>query len=79
MAENFGNFSQSDLTRMMQKPEAQALLARLRQLDSAALQRAVQQAMRGNTEGAKELLTPLMQDPDVQDLAGKMRNTNGRV
>ena len=77
MAENFGNFSQSDLTRMMQKPEAQALLNRLRQLDSAALQRAVQQAMRGNTEGAKELLTPLMQDPGVQDLAGKMRDCNG--
>lgn len=79
MAQNFDHFSQSDLTRMMQKPEAQALLTRLRQLDSSALQRAVQQAMRGNTEGAKELLSPLMRDPDVQDLAGKMRDSNGRV
>ena len=79
MAQNFDNISQSDLVRMMRRPEAQELMARLRQLDSGALQQAVQQAMRGNTDGAKELLTPLMQDRAVQDLADRMRDSHGGI
>ena len=79
MAQNCGNFSQSDLARMMRRPEAQELMARLRQMDSGALQQAVQQAMRGNTEDARELLTPLMQDPEVQGLADRMRDSHGGI
>lgn len=79
MAQNYEDFSQGDLARMLRKPEAQELLARLRQLDSATLQQAVQQAMHGNTDGAKELLTPLMQDPTVQNLADRMRDGHGGI
>ena len=79
MARKNEEFSQGDLARMMRKPEAQELMARLRQLDSAALQQAVQQAMRGNTDGARELLTPLMQDPTVQNLADRMRDNHGGI
>lgn len=79
MARKNEEFSQNDLARMMRRPEAQELMARLRQLDSSALQQAVQQAMRGNTDEAKELLTPLMRDPTVQDLAGKMRDSHGGI
>ena len=79
MARKNEEFSQGDLARMMRKPEAQELMARLRQLDSTALQQAVQQAMRGNTDGARELLTPLMHDPTVQDLADRMRDSHGGI
>lgn len=72
-------FSQNELARMLRQPEARELMARLRQLDSAALQQAVQQAMSGNTEGAKHLLTPLMQDPTVQNLTERMRDSHGGI
>lgn len=73
------DFSQTDLNRILQQPETRELLNRLRQLDSAALRQAVQQAMQGNTEQAKELLTPLMQDQQVQRLTEKMRDSHGGV
>ena len=41
MFQKNGDFSKSDLERMLRSPEAQALLARLQQLDQAALQNAV--------------------------------------
>lgn len=77
MAGKNEDFSQTDLARLLRRPEAQELMARLRQLDSTALQQAVQQAMLGNTEGAKTLLTPLMQDQKVQDLTERMRSNGG--
>ena len=79
MARKNEDFSQDDLARLMQQPEAQALLNRLRQLDSTALQQAVHQAMKGNTEEAKHLLTPLIQDRQVQDLAERMRDGHGGI
>lgn len=79
MARKNEDFSQSDLSYLMRQPEAQELLNRLRQLDSAALSQAVHQAMQGNTEQAKELLNPLMQDRQVQDLADRMRNGHGGI
>lgn len=79
MARKNEEFSQADFARLMQQPEAKELLNRLRQLDSAALQQAVHQAMQGNTEEAKHLLTPMMQDRQVQDLAEKMRDSHGGI
>ena len=72
-------FSQADLARIMGQPETKALLERLRQLDSNTLRNAVQQAMQGNTSQAQQLLTPLMQDPQVQDLTEKMRGSHGGI
>lgn len=79
MARKNEDFSQADLARLMQQPATQELLNRLRQLDSAALQQAVHQAMKGNTDEAKQLLTPLMQDRQVQDLADRMRDSHGGI
>ena len=79
MAGKNEDFSQSDLAKIMSKPETKALLSRLRQLDSSALQEAVQQAMKGNAAAAQELLTPMMQDQQVQDLAAQMRNQYGGI
>lgn len=72
-------FSQADLARIMGQPETKALLERLRRLDSDTLRNAVQQAMQGNTNQAQQLLTPLMQDPEVRDLTEKMRGSHGGI
>ena len=73
------DFSQSDLSRMLAQPEARALLERLKQMDAAALQNAVNLAFRGNTEGAKDALSPLLTDPEVQRLSQQMRDGHGGV
>lgn len=73
------DFSRSDLSRMLRQPEAQALLARLQQLDQSALQRAVDLAFKGDTAGAKDALSPLLQDDQVQKLSQQMRDGNGGV
>lgn len=79
MFQKNGDFSKSDLERMLRSPEAQALLARLQQLDQAALQSAVDKAFRGDTVGAKEALSPLLADRQVQKLSEQMRDGHGGV
>ena len=79
MFQKNGDFSKSDLDMMLRQPEAQALLARLRQLDQAALQNAVNLAFRGDTAGAKEALSPLLQDDEVKRLSDKMRDNHGGI
>ena len=79
MFQKNGDFSQSDLSRMLRQPEAQALLARLQQLDQAALQQAVDRAFRGDTAGAKDALSPLLRDGEVQRLSKQMRDGNGGI
>lgn len=73
------DFSQSDLGRMLAQPEARALLERLKQMDAAALQNAVDLAFRGDTTGAKDALSPLLADPEVQRLSGHLRDGHGGV
>ena len=79
MFQKNGDFSKSDLERMLRSPEAQALLARLQQLDQTALQSAVDKAFRGDTAGAKEALSPLLADRQVQQLSAQMRDGHGGV
>ena len=79
MFQKNGDFSKSDLERMLRQPEAQALLARLQQLDQAALQNAVNLAFRGDAAGAKEALSPQLQDDEVKRLSDKMRDSNGGI
>ena len=79
MFQKNNEFSQSDLSRMLRQPEAQALLERLKQMDPAALQNAVNMAFRGNTDGARDALSPLLSDPEVQRLSQQMRDGHGGV
>ncbi len=79
MFQKNGDFSKSDLERMLRQPEAQALLARLQQLNPAALQNAVNLAFRGDTAGAKEALSPILADREVQKLTEQMRDGHGGV
>jgi len=79
MFQKNGDFSKSDLERMLRQPEARALLERLQQLDQTALQNAVNLAFRGDTAGAKEALSPLLQDDRVRELSQQMRDGNGGI
>ena len=79
MFQKNSEFSQSDLSRMLRQPEAQALLERLKQMDPAALQSAVNMAFRGNQEGARDALSPLLSDPEVQRLSKQMRDGHGGI
>ena len=77
MTQNNQEFSRADLMKLLQQPQTQALIKRLQQLDSNAIQQAVSAVSHGNTEQAKELLTPLMEDDEVKKLTKQMRNPNG--
>ena len=79
MFQKNGDFSKSELERMLRQPEAQALLARLQQLDQSALQNAVNLAFRGDTAGAKEALSPLLADGEVRRLSEQMRDDHGGI
>ena len=79
MFQKNGDFSKSELERMLRQPEAQALLSRLQQLDPSALQNAVNLAFRGDTAGAKEALSPILQDREVQKLTEQMRDGHGGI
>ena len=79
MFQKKGDFSRSELERMLHSPEARALLARLQQMDQDALQNAVNLAFQGNTAGAKEALSPLLADQEVQKLTEQMRDSHGRI
>lgn len=79
MFQKNGDFSKSELERMLRQPEAQALLARLQQLDPSALQNAVNLAFRGDTAGAKEALSPILKDQAVQKLTEQMRDGHGGI
>ena len=54
-------------------------LDRLQQLDQSVLQNAVDRAFRGDTAGAKEALSPLLADRQVQQLSEQMRDGHGGV
>lgn len=73
------NHSSFDLAKMLQQPQTRALLARLQQLDSETLQQAAQSATQGDTEAARRLLTPLLQDEQVRDLTQQLRDANGGI
>ena len=79
MFQKNGDFSKSELERMLRQPEAQALLARLQQLDPSALQNAVNLAFQGDTAGAKEALSPILRDQEVRKLTEQMRDGHGGV
>lgn len=79
MVQKNEDFSQSKFREILQRPEAAALLERLKRMDPAALQQAVQLAFQGRTDQAKDVLSPMLQDETVQELTRKMRDGHGGV
>ena len=79
MFQKNNDFSASDLEQLLRSAEAQALLAKLSQMDSAALQNAAALALRGDTAAAQEALSPLLADREVRQLSEQMRNGHGGI
>ena len=73
------DFSSEDISRLLNSPQAMALAAMLQKMDPKLLSQAADAATRGDTEAAKKLLSPLMQDPKVNDLLGQMGGKHGGV
>ena len=79
MFQKNGDFSRSELERMLRQPEARALMARLQQMDPAALRQAVDLAFRGDAAGAKDALSPLLADQEIRKLTEQMRDSHGGI
>ncbi len=79
MLKNNSEFSREKLLELLRQPQAQALFARLRQLDPEALQQAAQKAAQGDAQGAASTLSHLTQDETVRQLTEEMRHSNGGV
>ena len=79
MFQKNGDFSRSELEQLLRQPEARALLARLQQMDPAALQNAVSLAFQGDAAGAREALTPLLEDQEVRKLTEQVRDGHGGI
>lgn len=79
MVQKNEDFSQSRIQELLQRPEAAQLLSLLKQIDPAALQQAVRLAFQGQTDRARDVLSPMLQDDKVQELTRKMRDGNGGI
>ncbi len=79
MLKKSNDFSSADIKKLLRQPETQALISRLRQLDTAAIEQAAQMAAHGDTAGAQQMLEPLMRDGQVQELARQLRDLNGGI
>lgn len=73
------DFSKEELSRLLNSPEAMALAAMLQKMDPSTLNQAAAAATGGDGEKAKQLLSPLMQDPAVQKLLKGMGGNHGGV
>ena len=71
------NFSSEDITKLLSSKEAAALAAILRNMDQTTLSKAAALAKQGNSEEAKRILNPVIQDPRVQNLLKQMEGRNG--
>ena len=68
------------MARVRKYPAISYLITSLLPLiPGAGVYYSAQQAMQGNTNQAQQLLTPLMQDPEVQNLTEKMRGSHGGI
>lgn len=72
MAENFDRISAAELAALARSPAGQQLMALLQQSGGPQLQQAAGKAAAGDLSGAKDLLTPLLADPRIQDLLAQL-------
>ena len=70
MQKNSGNFSMEDAIRFANSPAGQKLLAMLQQSGNPSIQMAMEQASKGNMDGAKEALKAISDDPQIQKILG---------
>ena len=68
MQKTSGNFSMEDAQTFANSPAGQQLLTLLQGADSAALQKAMEQAAAGDLTKARDILTPLLSSPEIRKL-----------
>ena len=73
MQKNSDNFSIQDAMRLASTPAGQELIAALRQCNTAQCQQAAELASAGDYTHAKQMLSGLLQDPQIQTLLTKLR------
>ena len=62
------SFSAEQAMQFAKSPAGQQLIRMLQQKDAAQLSRAAEQAVAGNTEQAKQTISSLLSDPQIQAL-----------
>lgn len=75
MAEKFHQFSTEDMAALASSPAGQQLMSLLRQSGGDQLQNAASRAAAGDITGARELLSPLLNDPRIRNL---LKDLGGR-
>ena len=64
--------SEADIRKVLGTDEGRKLLAYLSRDGGAVLKQAAEALKRGDQEGAKQILSPMMQTPEAQDLVDKI-------
>lgn len=72
MAEKFDQFSMQELSALAASPAGQQLLTILRQSGGTEVQQAMSKAAAGDMGGAKELLSPILADPQIRALLNRL-------
>lgn len=72
MGEKFDGYSMSQLMALANSPAGKELMALLQQSAGADVRQAAKKASAGDLTGAKELLSPALKDPRIQELLRRM-------
>ena len=72
MAEKFDQISMEQIAALAASPAGQQLLAMIRQSGGSDLNRAAAKAAAGDLAGAKELLGPILEDPQIRAMLGRL-------
>ena len=62
------NFSVEDAKRLAKTSAGQQLISMLQKADTSAIKEAMKQATDGNMEQAKQVLEPMLNSPEIQQL-----------
>ena len=72
MGEKFDQPTMAQMMALVNSPAGRELMALLQKSAGADFQKAARKASAGDLTGAKELLSPVLQDPQIQALLHQM-------
>lgn len=78
MTDKNNDFSTPSPAQLLSNPQVQKLMAHLQTMDPELLRQAASLASSGHTAEAQQLLSPIINDAQVQQLTQEMRDNNGR-
>ena len=77
MQKNSDNFSVQEAMRLAKTPAGQQLIAILKDQDPRAIQKAMSHAASGNYNDAKEVISALLQNEDIQKIMKQLGDQDG--